>query len=144
VTEQLAIDTGLGNQTSGSESQTAKPLTDRQQLAFDFVRGRDGVTADEVGAFLHAHRDRRPHGVDDRCDWCARDGRSVLTSKTLRPLVTYRQAHGGRLYVVRDKNDQVRVDEPAAAPTVCATCNGELTVNGATCPTCHGNPFWGL
>jgi hypothetical protein len=138
VADQLA----LTSETDFSHVRT-KPLTDRQQLAFDYVRGRDGVSADEVGAFLHAHRDRRPHGVDERCDWCARDGRSVLTSKALKPLVTYRN-EGGRLYIVRDPADRIRAAEPDHAPFTCATCNGSLRVNGATCTTCNGNPFWGL
>jgi hypothetical protein len=137
VTEQLAL-------TDGEfllESKE-KPLTDRQQLAWQFVRMHDGVSADEVGALLHAHKDRRPHGVDDRCQFCARDGRSVLTSKALQPLVKYRlDRDHGRLYIVRDRGDQARVEQP---PTVCPDCVGSLTVNGHTCPTCHGNPFWGL
>ncbi len=142
MTEQLA----LTSETDLSHVRTAapKPLTDRQQLAFDYVRERDGVSADEVGAFLHAHRDKRPHGVDQRCDWCARDGRSVLTSKALKPLITYRNDGGRRLYIARDPADRVRETEPAAEPRTCPTCNGELKVNGATCPTCEGNPFWGL
>ena len=119
-------------------------LTVNQQRAFDYIRARDGVTADEVGAFLHAHRDRRPHGVDDRCKWCAKTGLGVLRSKGLRPLVTYRTAdRGGRLYIARDPSDRIHDDTPAPV-TVCPTCNGELTVNGATCTTCHGNPFYGL
>jgi hypothetical protein len=124
--------------------EIAPKLTARQELAWGFVRERDGVSADEVGAYLHAHRERRPHGVDERCEWCARDGRSVLQSKALKPLVTYRRTDQGRLYVVRDPKDQVRDGEPAAEPRTCPACNGELTVNGQTCPTCHGNPFWGL
>lgn len=93
-------------------------LTPRQQLAFDYVRERDGATADEVGAFLHAHRDRRPHGVDDRCNWCTKDGRGVLTSKALAPLVRYRiDKQLGRVYIVRNQADRVRVVEPVREPT---------------------------
>lgn len=101
-----------------------KPLTDRQQLAFDYIRAHDGLTADEVGAFLHAHKEKRPHGVDQRCDFCARDGRGVLTSKAVAPLVTYRRAPGGNLYVARDPKDRVREQEPAVEPT-----EAELALN---------------
>lgn len=87
-----------------------KPLTGRQQLAWDYVRGHDGVTADEVGALLHSQPDRkRPHPADEPCDWCRRDGRSVLRSMALRPLVTGRR--DGRWYV-RNPEDRVRAPEP--------------------------------
>lgn len=123
----------------------AKPLTARQQLAFDYVREHDGVTADEVGAWLHAHRDKRPHGVDVRCDWCAKEGLSVLRSKAVAPLVTYRRGAQGRMYIARDESDRIHVDEiTTPTSTVCPTCNGELRINGSACPTCDGNPFYGL
>ena len=80
-------------------------LTDRQQLALDYLAAHpDGRSADEVGAWLHAHRDRRPHSVDVRCDYCGMDGRSVLGSKALKPLVTFRRPKGGGLvYVLRNR-----------------------------------------
>lgn len=123
-------------------------LTPNQQLAWDYVRERDGVTADEVGALIHSQPDRRrSHGVDERCDWCARDGRQVLASKAVKPLVTYKRNAGhagklGRVYVVRNGDDRVR-PEPAE-PHDCPQCHGELTVSGLVCTTCHGNPFFGL
>jgi hypothetical protein len=123
MTEQLAIDGAV--RTADSAVRTAKPLRPRQQLAFDYVRERDGVTADEVGAYLHANKDRRPHPVDERCDWCARDGRSVLTSVAVRPLVTYRNDRGQRLYVARDKADRApKPLEPLREPS-----EAELAVN---------------
>lgn len=128
MSEQLAIDTVRGPD-QGTLGRAAKPLTHRQQLAFDYVRERDGVTVDEVGAFLHAHRDKRPHGVDARCDFCARDGSSVLRSVALKPLVTYRRASGGRLYIARDKRDCVRAPVTEREPT-----EAEL----------QANPFAGL
>lgn len=128
MSEQLAIDTVRGPDR-GTAARTAKPLTERQQLAFDYVRERSGVSCDEVGAFLHAHRDKRPHGVDARCDWCARDGRSVLTSKAVAPLVTYRRAPGGRLYIARNRADRVRAAVVEREPT-----EAEL----------EANPFAGL
>jgi hypothetical protein len=128
MSEQLALDEVRGPD-QGTLERATKPLTHRQQLAFDYVRERDGVSADEVGAFLHAHRDKRPHGVDARCTFCTRDGRSVLTSVALKPLVTYRRVPGGRLYIARDKADRVRVPEPVREPT-----EAEL----------EANPFAGL
>jgi hypothetical protein len=117
--EQLALD-----------GAPAKPLTDRQQLAFDYVRERNGVTADEVGAYLHSCKERRPHSIDDRCDYCARDGRGVLISKAVAPLVTYRRDPGGSLYVARNPADVIR--EPA--PPMREPTEAELAAN----------PFCGL
>lgn len=83
-------------------SSHQRTLTANQQLAFDYIASRDGVTCDEIGAWVHAHRARRPHSVDVRCDWCAKTGRQLVTSKALAPLVTYRRAPGGSLYRLRD------------------------------------------
>lgn len=106
MTDQLAI------------VDVPKPLTPNQQLAFDYIRERSGVTVDEIGAWLHAHRDRRPHSADARCEWCAKTGRQTVTSKGLAPLVTYRRAAGGSLYIARDKADRVRAPvAPAREPT---------------------------
>jgi hypothetical protein len=96
---------------------TPKPLKPRQQLAFDYVRERDGVTADEVGAWLHAHKDKRPHSADVRCDWCARDGLSVLKSKAVAQLVTYRRTPEGNQYIARNPRDRVRHVEAVREPT---------------------------
>lgn len=106
-------------------------LTPRQQLAFDYLQANDGVAADEVGAYLHAHRDRRPHPVGERCDWCAKDGLSVLRSKALAPLVTYRRSREGRLYLPRDK--------PAAATR--EPRSGVIAVSQVLAPD---DPFFGL
>ena len=106
VTEQLTIGGAVDSLKVSMDH--VKPLTARQQQAFDYVREHDGVNCDEVGAWLHAHRDKRPHSVDERCDWCARDGRSVLTSVALKPLVTYRNLDGQRLYIARNPADRVR------------------------------------
>lgn len=112
--EQLALD-----------GAPAKTLTARQQLAFDYVRERTGVTAEEVGAYLHARKERRPHSIDKRCDYCARDGRGVLTSKAVAPLVTYRRDPDGNLYVARDPADRIR--EPA--PPMREPTEEELAAN---------------
>lgn len=73
-------------------------LTDRQRLAWDHIRSiPGGVTADEVGAWLHAHREphMRPHGLDERCEWCAQTGLDVIRSKALKGLVI--KHHGGKI-----------------------------------------------
>lgn len=116
MTEQLAIDTVRGPD-QGTLERAAKPLTSNQQLAFDYIRERDGVTVDEIGAYLHAHRDKRPHGVDQRCEWCAKTGRQTVQSKALKPLVTYRRAPGGYLYIARNPADRVRAPQPEYEPT---------------------------
>lgn len=115
VNEQLAID---GNAKIFERSlRSTKPLTANQQLAFDYIRERDGVTVDEVGAWLHAHREKRPHGVDQRCEWCAKTGLQTVRSKGLAPLVTYRRAAGGNLYIAKSPADRVRERQPQRAPT---------------------------
>jgi hypothetical protein len=64
-----------------------RPLTDRQQLAWDTIRLREGgATSDEIGALMHDLRGR--HLASSRCNYCAQEGRGVLTSRALRPLVT--------------------------------------------------------
>lgn len=55
-------------------------LTDRQQLALEFVASHQPVTSDELGAFLHQDRLARGlkgHGSDERCDYCAGEGREM-------------------------------------------------------------------
>lgn len=138
MTEQLAI---AEVETISTESTAAapKPLTPRQQLAWDYVRSHDGVTTDEVGAYLHAHKEKRPHSVDERCDFCAKDGRGVLTSKAVAPLVTYRRAPGGNLYIARNPADRV-TDATVTADTREVACVHEI-VHGTPCPT---DPFWGI
>lgn len=94
-----------------------RELTERQQLAYEYVRiTPGGVTADEVGAWLHAHKppEQRPHGVDQRCIYCTRDGRSVLTSVAVSPLVIRRR--GGK-YEPRNKADRAREIEQRREPT---------------------------
>lgn len=70
-----------------------KQLTARQQLAYDMVRAADrGVDADEIGAALHQIRGK--HHADARCRFCGDEGRAVLTSVALKPLVTRKRATG--------------------------------------------------
>jgi hypothetical protein len=65
-------------------------LRERQQVAWDFIRSvPGGVTADEIGAHWHAHRGK--HDEDERCDYCAIDGKSVARSKALKRLVIWRR-----------------------------------------------------
>lgn len=71
---------------------TPTNLRPRQQLVWQLVRETPGgITADEAGALAHAHRVERPHSVDERCEFCATDGRSILASKALKPLVVKRR-----------------------------------------------------
>ena len=74
-------------------------LTPRQQAAFDYIRDHDGVPADELGA--HWHELRGKHPVGDRCRWCEGEGKSIVRTRALRELVTYRRTPEGRLYVLR-------------------------------------------
>lgn len=120
MSEQLAID---GTERS-LKDLSSKPLTARQQHAFDYVRERDGVTADEVGAAWHAANGK--HDAGSRCDFCARDGNSVLRSKALHPLVRYRlDARLGRVYVLR----QPGRSRPAKTTGVIATSDPNPETN---------------
>jgi hypothetical protein len=67
-------------------------LTERQRFAFDFLRrhAQDGVTADELGAALHARREKHDEG--ERCTWCAQEGQAVL--KSLRKKGLAKNARG--------------------------------------------------
>lgn len=90
MTIQLAL---LGD--SRTIGRDGRPLTRRQELVLAFLREhRDGRDAAEIGAWLHAHRARRPHGVDDRCLYCASDAAGVLRSAALRPLLIRRRSSG--------------------------------------------------
>jgi hypothetical protein len=81
-------------------------LTGQQQAAFDLITTRDGVTAAELGA--HLHHLIGNHAEDRPCQWCEQRGRSVASSKALKPLVTYRKTSAGRVYVLRGPRAAVR------------------------------------
>jgi hypothetical protein len=71
-------------------------LTDRQafvygQLQAHTVQG-DGLTADEVGAELHARAGKHEAGV--RCQWCHQEGVSVLKALRKKNLAKRRRAGG--------------------------------------------------
>jgi hypothetical protein len=74
-------------------------LTERQQAAYDLIAASDGVDAGTIGSNWHALRGK--HAADARCDYCDTDGRDVVRSKALAPLVTYRRTPHGNLYVLR-------------------------------------------
>lgn len=69
-------------------------LGPRQHRALDLIdeAGWEGVTADEVGADVHAAKGQ--HGLDTRCDYCGRDGRSILRSLSRHGLVSRRRSGG--------------------------------------------------
>lgn len=84
MTEQLGF---LGAATI---SQSGRPLTVKQGRVLDLVKyAPGGLTAEQVGAQLHADRGR--HSADRRCDWCSSEATGVLRSKGLRGLVIRRR-----------------------------------------------------
>lgn len=96
----------------------ARALTDNQRVAWQLIRSvPGGVTADEIGAAIHAANGR--HADDVRCEWCARTGMQTARSVALRPLVVRR--HGG-MYQPRRKEDQASA---AAASSQTDTLPGE-------------------
>lgn len=69
-------------------------LTDRQAFALDTViRIRDGISATELGA--HMHQRRGKHDAANRCDWCDREGLSVLQELRRKGLVVQRRKQAG-------------------------------------------------
>lgn len=108
MTEQLALPVPDG-------TERYRKLSVDQERALAFVRGRDGVTARELGAHLHANRtDGKQHPEDRPCDWCETRGRSIASSKGLKPLVTYRNTGHGRVYVPRDAADRAAASKPSS------------------------------
>lgn len=53
------------------------------------AHAEDGLAADEVGAMLHARRDKHDAGV--RCQWCSSEGTSVLKALRKKGLVVRRR-----------------------------------------------------
>lgn len=103
MTDQLGID-GRGH-TIGA---TGKPLTDKQQRGYDLaVSTPGGITADELGAIEHELRGK--HRRDVRCEFCASEGKGVLESKAVGPLVIRRRASGR--YELRDGSGTTAVPE---------------------------------
>jgi hypothetical protein len=70
-----------------------RALTEKQQRGYDHAKSTPGgITADELGAIEHELRGR--HSRDLRCDFCAREGKSVLESVALKPLLVRRRESG--------------------------------------------------
>ena len=69
-----------------------RSLSPRQERVYEaLLRLRpDGIDAAEAGALLHA--DRGKHSTGERCQWCAQEGRDVLSSLRSRGLVIRRRS----------------------------------------------------
>jgi hypothetical protein len=86
----------------GGEITVEPKLTAYQQAVWELVqRHPDGVSAEEAGAVYHSMR-QRPHDVDARCDYCGRDGRSILEALAKKGLARRRRGAGHMLYVPAD------------------------------------------
>jgi hypothetical protein len=97
---------------SGRTLVNGKPLTARQQAAFDYIRhAAYGATTVEVGQNWHSLRGK--HSDEHVCQWCEKDGIHVLRSKALAELVTRKRATG-RFYCRRAED--ALVDQAAPAP----------------------------
>lgn len=76
-----------------------RALTEKQQRGYDLAKTTPGgITADELGAIEHERRGR--HHRDQRCDYCTPEGKSVLESVALKPLLIRRRESGR--YSARD------------------------------------------
>lgn len=89
MAEQLGITTD-DTRTLGA---TGKPLSEKQQRGYDLARDTPGgITADELGALEHERKGK--HHRDQRCTFCTDEGRGVLESKAVGPMVVRRRASG--------------------------------------------------
>lgn len=61
-----------------TENVDERGLGDNQRLVLAAIRQHGRVERDEAGALIHEKRGH--HSADERCDYCARDGRHVLAS----------------------------------------------------------------
>jgi hypothetical protein len=89
-------------------------LHPRQQLVMDALKaaGHEGIRADEAGAHIHARRGK--HGLDQRCDWCAREGREVL--RRLKELGKARLDRHGNWRAADAPGPQDGSYDPSTAP----------------------------
>lgn len=88
MSEQLAL----------LEQPVVEPkLTDRQAAVHALLTraGREGITADEAGATAHGLKKQGAHGPDDRCVYCAQDGKQTLEALKAKGLARYRRARNG-------------------------------------------------
>src|SRR4051812_45721323 len=109
MTEQLGITTG-DTRTIGA---TGKPLSEKQQRGYDLARDTPGgITADELGALEHERKGK--HHRDQRCTFCTDEGRGVLESKAVGPMLVRRRASGR--YEPRDGSGTPAV--PMVSPQV--------------------------
>ncbi len=81
---QLAID--------GSEKRL-NGLTPRQQHALDTIERMQPIASDELGAELCAWRGKHPS--DQRCQWCAKNGREVGAALRRKGFVRFRRRSDG-------------------------------------------------
>lgn len=81
-----------GHQLTLVEAPAEPKLTARQQAVLEIVRaaGIDGVDAADAGALAHTMKER-PHGLDQRCEFCGKDGQRILGRLREFGLVTYRR-----------------------------------------------------
>jgi hypothetical protein len=76
-----------------------RALTEKQARGFDLAKTTPGgITADELGAIEHERRGK--HHRDQRCDYCTYEGKGVLESVALSPLLVRRRESGR--YTPRD------------------------------------------
>lgn len=97
----------------------AKPLTGRQQLALDHITANQPVPSDEVGAILHEDRRARGgrgHSRDERCKWCADEGKTMGASLRSHGLIVRRRGAGWTLPDYRIGDRPASGYDPATAP----------------------------
>ena len=93
-----AVQLDLGGGFAATPS--GRRLTPRQQLALATIAVRQPVSSDELGAILHhdrLERGLRGHGVDERCEYCAGEGREMGEALRARGLVRHRRDAGWTL-----------------------------------------------
>jgi hypothetical protein len=84
VIEQLTLD--------GKTEDPAVKLTERQRFALNLIGQLGPAPSDELGAHMHARRGK--HGADQRCEWCAREGKGIGAELLAKNLVKQRRGEG--------------------------------------------------
>lgn len=89
-------------------------VSPRQRLALDYLRHHAPVPSDELGALLHEDRRARGlngHSADERCRFCADEGKQMGGALRAKGLVRYRRGEGGGWYLADRTAPTPQVEE---------------------------------
>lgn len=84
MTDQLTLE--------GKVEDPAVKISDRQRFALDVITELGPIPNDELGAHMHERRGKHP--ADQRCQWCAQEGKGIGGELRKKKLVKQRRAEG--------------------------------------------------